>query len=235
MYSDKFKEFARNGVEKYFVGTGNPNANIVFIGKESAIQKNNIEGNSWYLKNANDWVNHIESNTCEKLNYPITEEHLFRKEKSWGKNTWSKYQKLSNYIFQKEEKPYYIDFLENVFATEINDAPEKTTNLADKSSLNERKKMFKNSKFIQDFPVVVLACSNYINNNEQVREIDEIFKVKYCDGKVYTKTNWFFTHFNEENTKLVIHTRQLSNNVKPELLKDMGEVIRKHLILLKLI
>lgn len=47
--------------------------------------------------------------------------------------------------------------------------------------------------------------------------------------------NWFFTHFNNDKTKLVIHTRQLSANVKTDLLKDMGKVIREHLKNLKLI
>lgn len=122
-----------------------------------------------------------------------------------------------------------------MFTTEINDAPEKNTNLADKSNLNERKNIFKNSKFVQNFPVIILACSDYIKNNSDVREIDEIFNVKYSDNKIFTKNNWFFLHYNNEKTKLVIHTRQLSANVKPELLIEMGEIIQKHLISLGLI
>ena len=79
----------------------------------------------------------MENNTCEILSYPIPEDHVFRREKSWGENTWSKYQRLTDRIFEKEEKPYYIDFLENVFTTEINDAPNKNTSTTDKSKLNE--------------------------------------------------------------------------------------------------
>lgn len=230
MYSREFKEFVKNGQSSpYYVGTGNPNANILFIGKESAISDDNIESKKWYHKNASDWGKHIADNTCEILSYPITEDHEFRKEKSWGKNTWSKYQKLTNHIFNKEEKPYHVDFLVNVFTTEINDCPSKNTSTANKNKLNERKLLFKESDFIQNFPVIVLACSNYIRNNNEVREIDEMFNVEYSDGKTYTKTNWFFSHYNDDNTKLVIHTRQLSANVKPILSKDMGEVIREHL------
>lgn len=236
MYSKEFKEFVENGQNNpYYVGTGNPNANILFIGKESAISDDNSEGKKWYHKNASDWRTHITNNTCEILSYPIPENHAFRKEKSWGKNTWSKYQKLTNYIFDREHKSYFIDFLENVFTTEINDSPNKNTTTANKSKLNDRKSLFKESDYIQNFPVIVLACSNYVKNNNEAREIDEIFKVKYSDGKTYTKTNWFFSHYNDDKTKLVIHTRQLSANVKPELLKDMGEVIREHLITLKLL
>lgn len=239
MYSEEFKKFVTDGVKnEYFVGTGNPNAKILFIGKESAIRENDSNHAKWYKKNAKDWKQHIEQNTCEILQYPVTEGHVFRKEKCWGKNTWSKYQKLTNHIFEREEKPYYIDFLEDVFTTEINDSPSKNTNSADKSNLNERKRLFKDSEFIQDFPVVILACSNYIKNNDDVREIDEIFDVHYDDKyekKIYTKSNWFFSHYNENKTKLVIHTRQLSANVKPELLEDMGKLIRSFLIKQKII
>jgi len=139
---------------------------------------------------------------------------------------------LTNYIFKKEPKPNDIDFLENVFTTEINDAPNKNTSTADKSKLNERKSLFKESAFIQGFPVVVLACSNYIKNNEDIREIEEIFGVKYeadFPKNVYNRTNWFFPHYNEIGSKLVIHTRQLSADVKGDLLIDMAEIIRDHL------
>lgn len=233
MYKEDFKKFVSKGVEeKYHIGTGNPNAQILFIGKESAITEDNIEGRKWYERNASDWYGRIENNEPDVYSYPIPEDHVFRRKKSWGKNTWSKYQKLTNHIFEKEERPYHIDFLENVFTTEINDAPNKNTSTADKSKLNERKSLLKESDFIQNFPVVVLACSNYIKNNEDLREIDEIFGVKYEDEfpkKVYNRTNWFFSHYNEDGSKLVIHTRQLSADVKADLLKDMGEVIRKHL------
>jgi len=237
MYSKDFQKFVENGLDKYFIGTGNPNSDLLFIGKESAISKENMQDRELYNRNAIDWNEHIKNNTCEILSYPVDENHIFRKKKSWGKNTWSKYQELKNVIYQDEKRPYFIDFLEKVFSTEINDAPDRKTATANKSSLNERKTLFKESEFIQKFPVVVLACSNYIQNNDNVREIDNIFKVKYCDleKKVYSKTNWFFTHYNYDKTKLVIHTRQLSANVNTHLLNDMGKVIREHLIKLELI
>lgn len=233
MYTEDFKNFVSTGVEQnYHIGTGNPNAQILFIGKESAITNENIEGNNWYKKNASVWQSHILNNTCEVLSYPITKDHVFRQEKSWGKNTWSKYQELTNHIFEKDKIPYHIDFLEKVFTTEINDAPSKNTSTADKSSLNHRKILLKESEFIQNFPVVVLACSNYIKNNENIREIDDIFGVKYdpeFPKEKYTKGNWFYSHYSEDGKKLVIHTRQLSGNVKSDLLKDIGKVIREHL------
>ncbi|MCG8733183.1 hypothetical protein [Tenacibaculum finnmarkense] len=232
-YTEKFKKFVKNGVnEKYFIGTGNPNSKILFIGKESAISKDDIKGRDFYNKNADEWQNHINKGTCEILKFPINKNHQFRKEKSWGKNTWSKYQILKNIIY-KSETQNYINFLEDVFTTEINDAPEKTTSKADKSGLNSRKELFNKSKFIQDFPVTVLACSDYIKNNNEVREIDNIFQVTFDNHELnkyyFSKGNWFFTHHNNDKSKLVIHTRQLSANVNNDMLEKMGEIIRQHL------
>lgn len=232
MYSDFFKEFVIQGIDKYFIGTGNPYSKILFIGKESAIAKDNNASKEWYSRNAQDWKNHISNNTSEILEYLVDEKHDLRS--SWGKNTWSKYQRLNDYILNREPEKFKVNFLTNIFTTEINDAPEKNTSVADKSSLYNRKLLFKNSSFIQSFPVVVLACSDYIKNNVDVREIDDVFGVTY-DGdekgkRIYSKGNWFFLHHNNDGSKLVIHTRQLSADVNDDLLKDMGIVIREHLM-----
>lgn len=227
-HSQEFKDFVANGVnQNYYIGTGNPNAKILFVGKESAIDKDESVRMHEYSANANNWKEFINNNSCEGLSYPVNKEHVLRK--GWGKNTWSKYQKLSDIIMQRESKPFHVDFLENVFTTEINDSPQKNTALADKSTLSKRKELFMSSKFIQDFPVVVLACSDYFKNNDEIREIDTVFNVKYNDGKRYTPSNWFYTHYNSDKSKLVIHTRQLSANVKPELLEDMGKIICEHI------
>lgn len=228
-HSKEFADFVTNAVdENCYVGTGNPNAKILFVGKESKITADNLEGRKIYSRNANDWKLNVDNNTCEYLNYPVPKDHELRK--GWGRNTWSKYQKLTDIIFAKETNPFHVDFLENVFTTEMNDSPAEKAALADKSSLNKRKELFKNSKFIQQFPVVVLACSDYIKNNNDIREIDDVFKVTVADGKKYTPANWYYLHYNEDKTRLVVHTRQLSANVKPELLEDMGRSIREHLL-----
>ncbi len=98
-----------------------------------------------------------------------------------------------------------------------------------KMKLQARKDSFFQSDFIQQFPIVVLACSNYIQNHEKNdREIDCIFGVKYSgEFKEYSKGNWFYVHYNSNKTKLVIHTRQLSANVENDLLTGIGNVVRQ--------
>ncbi|WP_348825582.1 hypothetical protein [Flavobacterium aestuarii] len=231
MYNKDFIDFVEKGVNEFYIGTGNPNSKILIIGKESAIETNNLHSFEWYRNNAQDWKKHIENKTCEVLEYKIDVKHPLRK--SWGKNTWSKYQKLSDYILEKETENFKVDFLNHIFTSEINDSPSKTTSKADKTNISSRKEILKVSEFIQNFPVIVLACSDYITNSENNREINNIFDVEYIGSemgtKYYSTGNWYFLHYNKNKTKLVIHTRQLSTNVNNELLKDLAKIIRKHL------
>jgi len=51
---------------------------------------------------------------------------------------------LKGYIFKnKEVKPFYVDFLKDVFTTEINDSPSKKTSDAVKIDLDTCRKIFK--------------------------------------------------------------------------------------------
>lgn len=230
MYSKDFVELVRNGVGNYYIGIGNPNGNILIVGKEPYHEPNNLEALNEHKLNAYKWHDRLEMNISDVLEYPITECHPLRR--NWGRNTWSKYQLLYDSITGVITKKFYVNFLKDVFTTEINDSPSPKTSLADKNSLNQRKELIKKSAFFQRFPVVVLACSNYIEN-DKVKEINEIFGVTY-DGdntgkNYYSKGNWFYTHHNSTGQKLVIHTRQLSANVSGKMIEDMGAIIAKHL------
>ena len=98
-------------------------------------------------------------------------------------------------------------------------------------------RFFEKSKFIQDFPVIILACGGYIKNDDKVREIDNTFHVEFSQeyGKKESK-NRFWTHIDKKDPrKLVIHTRQFSNGISKDLIKEMASVIREHLSKLGLI
>ena len=226
MYSSSFKKLINESSDDTYIGRGNINANILFVGKEYSKANENSEFDGKYWK--------------EKVakNEPV---YLTHKKGVGEGHTWSKYQNLHDCIFEKP-KTNIFNFEELIFTTEMSEIPQKNTRNAKRNPefeprLAKRKQEFFKSDFIQNFPVIVLACSDYIKNNNEVREIDEIFRVHYKDEyekKIYTKSNWFFTHYNDDKTKLVIHTRQLSTNVMSELLENMGEIIRKHLISLNL-
>lgn len=225
-----------NSLEDYdTIGLGNPNSKILFVGKEAAIDIGNNEALQHIkerLKELHGSALQWKSNNFDYSNNPKDLREL--------SDTWQNYQQLFLNIYENEKECQHATFLKKVFTTEMSNFPSKTTDKAKKNpffkeELIKRKSIFFKTDFIQSFPVVVLACSDYIINKEEKREIDNIFGVKYSgEFKVYSKGNWFFIHNNEEETKVVIHTRQLSANVNNDLLAGIGKIIQNHLKKLKI-
>jgi hypothetical protein len=209
-----FEEFIQKCKEHgEFCGQGEKNSDILIVGKESTNES--IESNY---------------NLCkEEWGCGVIRDDT-------GIKTWSNYQSLIDYIYDgiKPHKPEgKLDFEKYAYTTELSSVPRKQSNYSNaKSSIQDRLRFFKESKFIQDFPVIILACGGYIKNDDKVREIDNTFHVEFCReyGSKESK-NRFWTHVDDKNapTKLVIHTRQLSNGVSKDLIKEMSKVIRVYL------
>ncbi|WP_159801719.1 hypothetical protein [Flavobacterium sp. MK4S-17] len=235
-----------------YIGTGNPNSKILIVGKETATDvENKAKGDELYVRFQNEMLQDFKENATKwNLNIenllhvdsipnwkggkdsPLTSNPLFpfkslhAKELKEGQ-TWSKYQKLHDLIFLNNlssVKEKEIDFHNNFFLTEMNSSPAKFTRDADKKGIPDRKKFIKESVFFQNFPIVILACSNYINGVE----IEEIFNVKF-DKQIGNEKQLCWTHYNADKTKLVIHTRQLSTNVSDSLLIEIANEIRSFL------
>lgn len=260
-FTKNFKKVVEEAVNNnLFVGTGNPNAKILIIGKEVAtdninsdlpIEKANLIN---YNNNASDWKKNIKDSISQEdvkdwiynsyIKDPEAENNplfAFKGVKLIDHKegiTWRKYQKLHDIIFNggiSTDLDRDYDFQRNFFITEMNDSPCKKTSLANKDGIKSRKDFLLKSEFIQQFPVVILACGEYITNYGNNREIDDYFGVSFDDNGEhhFSDSNKFWTHHNTSGDKLVIHTRQLSANVKNEMLEQMGDLIRKHLELVK--
>lgn len=209
---DKELSSNKNDAEKY-IGTGNPNAKILFVGKERSYS--DVQGYAQW------WKNIITQK--QESPFPYHKVHIPKK----AGHTWRKYQSLYEYIYPEHTDKHF----ENViFTTEVNINSSAQTHNAKKDGMSQRKETFFHSNFIQEFSVVVLACGwDYITP----KECYEIFKVNWKDNnpsKKINASNSFYTHYNEDKSKLVIHTRQLSGSVSNELLEEMGKVIREFLI-----
>lgn len=229
-YSENFIRFLDNIEDHENVGLGNPNSNILFVGKEPGLEidiNDNIEKIKEKLKNLHGSKLKWKSGKFDYSYNPNELKNL--------SDTWKNYQQLYNNIFLDKQENKYATFLKEIFTTEMSNLPSKTThkakkNLFFKGEMQRRKEQFFKTDFIQSFPVIVLACSDYITNNHKSREIDNIFGVKFNgESKEYSTGNWFYNHYNEDGSKLVIHTRQLSGSVNNDLLFDIGEKIREHL------
>lgn len=232
-----------------YIGTGNPNSKILIVGKEPAIDVENKanldelyvlfqkEALQDFEENAIKWESNIKNNISIDVipnwiggkDSPLTINPLFPfkslhpKELKEGQ-TWSKYQKLHDLIFLNDLsffKEKEIDFHNNFFLTEMNNAPAKYAKFTNTNGVQNRKLFFKESDFFQNFQVVILACGNYINGEE----IEDIFNVSF-DKQYGIDKQLFWTHYNSNKTKLVIHTRQLSMNVSDDLLKEIANQVR---------
>ena len=210
--------------EHQFIGTGNPLAPILSIGQEPSVdvsEKNKtIDENIRNISNCfnnGDIVNLFMQGASKK-----------------SAPTWTFYQKLVDMIIYKSIREHDIlDFGTFVFTTEMNNTVSKTTASANKKSIAERLKLFKESTFIQDFSVVILACGGYVNNNAPYYQINNMFGVEYDvnDGKHVVNDNnlfRFYTHHDKSGNKLVIHTRQLSQ-IPDQLVIEIAAQVREHL------
>jgi hypothetical protein len=252
MYSKEFKNLVESELTKNsFIGFGNPNTKILIVGKEVSTNPNSEEeihkkGIELYNNNVNVWSDNIKNNLNQndKLDFFNPLYFIKGEIKKNVSNTWKNYQKLFDVIFHNEidiDNKKIIEFQKEFFITEMSDLPSPKTGDAQKNEnfntkLENRKNTFFKSDFIQNFPVVVLACSNYIWNKENDWQINDIFGVTYDLNQKYSKgvyefsnTNKFWTHYNDNGKKLVIHTRQLSNNVRNDMLIEMGKLINQHL------
>ena len=216
---------------KEWCGQGNPNANILIIGKEPY--------NNYLITNQGEIQRKLQFqyNLCRNRNYG--------KGGRDNNSTWRNYQKLIEQIFPKKIfNPKVFSFEKCAFTTELNTVfrPKAVLDEETTKNINKRLAFFKDSSFINRFPVIVLACGNFISNDEESGFlINNTFDVRYdiekdSTGKPkgehkekYKSGHWFYTHHSENGKKLVIHTRQLSNLRDYQLIDDMATVIKEHL------
>lgn len=212
-----------------YIGYGNPNADVCFVGKEATgmLQMSGMLGGTNY------WMCSLpiffDRNKADDPNNAIWKEG----------HTWNKYQKLHDVIFPEHAaKQGTMNFEQRVFVTEMSVNPATTTAVGRSTEdfdtkLAQRKQSFFSHPYFKEFKVIVLACSDYIVNYGDRREIDTLFDVSFdMDGGAHDvgPQNSFWTHHSRPDGKrLVIHTRQLSGAVSDKMLEEMGEIIRIHL------
>ena len=233
-------------------GQGNPNADILIIGKEPYCKKviDPMKDRQEYLKHLDENYKHCRVNcfvrkTCKNFDYYKQKYQDYNvDQKSFMElTTWSNYQTLLYEIYKgvkyHEEDKNIIDFERFAYTTELSSMPRPQADYdAAKGMINKRLLFFKESEFIQSFPVIILACREYIHNrNDDDRQIDNTFHVKY-DGDETGKHDigsgfWFYTHHSDDGSKkqLVIHTRQFSHlyNKSNDFIVGIAGVVREHL------
>lgn len=236
-----FKKFLEEcKKKKQICGAGNPYSHILLVGQEHRAEPP--------INNDQDWEDYLNKNYryCEIDNpWIIKDENsdLWRRYQN-STPTWSNYQRLIVGVRERNKRVLQgeNDFEFDAFTTELNNEAKPSSRVKgeERKKLRERigtrLELFKHSDYIKSFPVIILACGGYIRNNKKVREIENTFRVTFSERLDFSKGNWFCTHYDDVNqSRLVIHTRQLSNGVSGDMIDEMAKVIRSHLKKLGLI
>lgn len=223
-----------------YIGTGNPEAEILIIGKEVACEVGTPQFIMEIENNYSCWKNYVSncSVVVETWNgrnyhprYPYKGQLNKRDKKDNGGTsvTWMNYQKLFDKCFGLR-KSSTINFHDNVFLTEVNSSPSKKTKEADTSSIMFRKKHVLSHQFFKEFSVVVISGLGYFDITNESNEIMSLFKVKYIEEKkVDGKGQRYWVHKSEDGLRLVINVRQLSINISDGLLQSIADDIKSHL------
>lgn len=228
-----------------YIGTGNPNADILIIGKESSVEDKNSEQFLFELKgNYKYWKEkriYNQNAVCDFKTWKDYDPIFPYKGQKFnidnGSNggtsrTWYTYQKLINYIFDKPNNED-IDFHKKVFITEINSTPSRKTVDADISSINFRKDLILKSDFFQSFPIVIISGVGYFKITSNINEIEETFNVKFLEKKLAkckkSQPYWIHSNKDDQPSKLLINTYQLSIGISDDLLIEIANLIKKEI------
>lgn len=230
--------------ENLYLGVGNPNSNILIIGKENTVDLNKTEISD---KNLNSWDDIIGNNRQisdikfleDNSLYPWKGQNCWLGKHDENKNkdrhgtapTWYYYQMLIDLILNKSLKQDTdsIDFHEYLFQSELSQINAKMSHLVTKEnessrieSIMERQKLF-TLPFFDRFSIIIVACGHY--QRDYKYDIENIFKVKWQEPTIdISRGNWFNIHYSiTETPKLVVHTRQFSNGISKDLIHRIAE------------
>lgn len=243
MYSNQFKSLVKQAQDHtdifyskpenklkpnpHYIGFGNPGSDVLIIGKEKAFDEDATEQLMFEsIQNPQEWSQYVNKGTVYNHDpFDDGSQHYinaFRpyQHKTPGGHTWSKYQKLLQYIYG-ELDPENHSFFKRSFITEVNPNPSKTSKI--RRFTDEERLEFLGDEFYKSFKVIFLACGNYLTRT-QIERIFDTSKGDYTASKPYKKIGVF-----KRESGIVIHCRQLSTSVSDEYLKLLSNEVKPFL------
>lgn len=227
-------------VNNYYIGYGNPNADILFIGQEKAF---NLNSNTDLLLRESINNNYYWNEIIENGHRPLDFNPEFPKGYSDFKrdfasgHTWNLYSKViasfynlnSSKLFNENED--VVSSLFNYcFTTEINAMPKKKN---EKDTIKNSRREFLKNKFFKSFKYVVVGASTSLGKNQKdiIKSIfdAECLEDKYSlgtYGKNNSKTRTVSLYQSNEQTIMVCNQLSGSAGWKNEHLEKFSEVFR---------
>lgn len=227
-YSSEFKEILQLAKNKeMFLGTGNPNSKIVFIGKEAAIDEK-LNANQHFREISNntiDWENNYDNEMqfSDIDNWFITpnynplypykgQKHIVESRNKEGEivkgkggtsKTWFNYQKIINGIYFKDASNTTINYHEYAFSSELNQCtgPYSRTIPKEitKESIDKRKELFQ-QPFFKEFSITIVAVGHYVRDFDI--DLQQIFQMNFHEelSNEFSKglsTNYINIHYDD--------------------------------------
>ena len=221
---DFYKNQEYNMPNPFYIGFGNPNSEILILGKEKGFNIEENETQTFYesINNPKEWLFYV------KNNVPFTLENKYINSGFYNNcfipyiqkinksgHTWNKYGKLIQEIYPNEEFENNL-FLKKCFISEINHFPSKTSKIYNYDF--ENRLNFLKSDFYKNFRVIILACVNYLKR----KKIEEIFEVNYKDNFSLPRKKLIIY---ENKNRILINTRQLSFDTSNSYISEIASKI----------
>lgn len=220
-----YKGKIKNVGNPFYIGFGNPNAEVLIFGKEKAFSETEEKKLKYEsISNPKEWKDYVENSTTYRKEpyYPNTNYvNAFYPYHTTNKSgrTWQKYELLINKIYDKSDFNHN-DFFKDAFLSEINYKPSKTSKI--KKFKDPIRIEFLNNDFFKSFKVIFLACADYLS----APQIQEIFNVKFFQDLSQPRNR--IRIYKNENL-IVINTRQLSFDVSDKYINTIAEIAKEHI------
>jgi len=209
----------------FYIGFGNPNSDILLIGKEKAFEIEDKEELKYEsVQNPSEWHYYVKNSISynkekfkEEAKFYLNAFYPYEKTNGGG-DTWAKYESLINRILEKNIIKHN-DFFKDAFLTEVNFVPSKQSQI---KKFNEKvRQNFLKYPFYKSFKITILGCADYLDQNE----IEEIFEVKF-DQDLSEKHKLIVY---KDSNRILVNTRQLSTAVPNLYLQKIADEVRSYL------
>ena len=219
-YSEEFIQLIDETENGEFIGFGNPNSKILFVGKECGLDLTNQVDKFVYEKsnkpNWEHWSQNIKDTPITPESIPVWKDSNeynplfpYKGDSLPACNgTWNNYSKIVSQLFSEmvtESSPFH----QFSFLTELNDLVMKFSTHSEEvqNAINRRCANLLSKPFFRQFPIVIVGCGHYVP--EYNVNLEEVFDQKW-DGSTISvgKNEWINVHRN--GNRILIHTRQLS-------------------------